>query len=170
MALRLTITLKLPIGLPLLNAAASRAILTQEVGAGVFSLVEQIATEARSRTPVNTGILRASIATKVVSGVSSRVLVSGEVFTGQQAPYAPFVEYGRAPGRQPPSGEGSSLRLWVQRVIGDVSRTYLIARAIGRRGIKGRFFMRDALAAVQPRIRPTLQAAVDRAARLLGGR
>lgn len=169
MALALKITLKLP-PLAVLNPAQSRAILTQELGAGVFTVVEQIATEARTRTPVNTGLLRASIGTRVVRGVSSRVLVQGEVFSGAQAPYAVFVEYGRGPGKPPPSGEGSSLRLWVHRVIGDVSRTFVIARAIGRRGIKGRFFMRDALAAIRPRVPALMQAALQRAVQRLGGR
>ena len=169
MALNIRMALKVP-HIPLLNAQESQTILRREVGTAVQGIVEDIATQARARTPVGvSGILRASIGTKVTLGTDAAHLARGEVFSGAQAPYAEFVEYGRRPGKFPPWGEGSSLRLWVQRVIGDGSRTFIIARAIARRGIRGRFMFTQAMATVRPSIEPRLRAALDRAARLISG-
>jgi hypothetical protein len=165
MSLRLTLRLTIP-AMPLLHPTQARALLQRELGTAVTGLVEQIATEARARTPVNTGLLRASITTRVTQGSDASHLVRGEVFTGAQAPYALAVEEGSRP-HWPPR---APLELWAQRVLGDRRRWFVIARAISRRGTRARSFMREALAVVRPRVRSTLQAAIDRAARLLGGR
>jgi hypothetical protein len=170
MALIARFSLKLP-AIPLLHPAQARTILSREVGTAVTGIVEEIAADVRANTPVGaTGIARAAVATRVMQGIDARVLVQAEVYTGRQAPYWQYIEEGRAPGKTPPWGEGSNLRLWVQRVVGDISRTFVIARAIGRRGIRARHIFRNALARIRPTIQPRVQAAVDRAARLLGGR
>ena len=169
MSLRLTVRLTIP-ALPLLHPTQARQVLQRELGTAVTGLVEDLATEARARTPVGvSGLLRASIATKVTLGTDAGHLVRGTVFTGAQVPYAEAVEYGSRP-HWPPFGPGSALALWEQRVLGDARLAFVIARAISRRGTRARWMMRDALAVVRPRVRATLQAAVDRAARRLGGR
>jgi hypothetical protein len=61
--------------------------------------------------------------------------------------YGPFVERGRGAGKQP--GTANGLMEWVRqktRLTGkDLERkTYVIARAIGRRGIRRRAYMRPA--------------------------
>mgnify|MGYP001562129445 CR=1 FL=1 len=169
MAVMIHVSLVIP-PIALFDAARSQAILRREVGTAVSSIVEDIAGEARQRTPVGvSGILRASIDTRVTVGRDASTLVMGEVFTGAQAPYAVFVEGGRAPGKFPPWGPGSSLALWVQRIIGDVRLTFLIARAIARRGIRGRHMFRDALEQVRPTIEPRIAAAVVRISQALGG-
>jgi hypothetical protein len=169
MSLRLTFRLTMP-AIPLLHPAQSRAILQRELGTAVLGLVEDLATEARRRAPVGvSGLLRASIATKVTLGTDAGHLVQGTVFTGAQVPYAAAVEVGTRP-HWPPSGPGSALAVWAQRVLGDARLSFVVARAISRRGTRARYFMRDALHVVRPHVRATLQAAVDRAARLLGGR
>jgi len=152
--------------IPLLDAAQSQAILRREVGTAMTGIVEHIASEARARTPVNTGILRASIGTRVTAGIDQRVLVQGEVFSGAQSPYASYVEEGRRPGSFPPR---APLELWAQRVLGDRSLWFVIGRAIARRGLRPRRVFAQARERVRPTIEPRLQAAVDRAAQILQG-
>lgn len=151
--------------LPLFQAGQYEMILTQEVSKTVTAVVETIADEARQRTPVGvSGILRASIATRVTAGTPVGTLVQGQVFTGQQAPYAQYVEEGTKP-HWPPR---APIELWAQRVLGNAKLWYVVARAISRRGTRGRFMFRDAFNAVQGRIQPALDAAVARAAARLG--
>jgi hypothetical protein len=153
--------------IPILDATQSQAILRREVGTAMTGVVDDIATEARARTPVGvSGILRASIGTRVSIGRDASTLVLGEVFTGAQAPYAIFVEEGRRPGSFPPR---APLELWAQRVLGDRSLWYVIARAIARRGIRPRRMFAQAFERVRPTIEPRITAAVERAARLLQG-
>ena len=155
--------------IPLLDAQASQMILRREVGTAMYGIVEDIATQAKERTPVGvSGILRASIGTRVSLGTDASTLVLGEVYTGAQAPYAIFVEEDTRP-HWPPWGSGSSLALWAQRVLGNAKLAFVVARKISRVGTKGRHFMRDALAQVRPTIEPRLRAAVERAALLLTG-
>lgn len=151
--------------LPILQPGQYQQVMGREVGQAVQGLVDEIADGARQRTPVNTGLLRASIATRVTLGTPAGTLVHGEVFTGQQAPYAQFVEEGTRPHFPP----RAPLELWAQRVLGDGRLWFVVARAIARRGTRARHMFRDAFAQVQGRILPTLDAAVTRAARLLQG-
>lgn len=156
-------TLKLP-KIPLLQLGGYEQVLQKQVGLEVTALVEQIADEARTRTPVGvSGILRASIATKVTQGTSGLALVQGEVFTGRQAPYAVFVEEGTKPHWVPIA----PLKLWARRVLGDERAAYRVQWAISRRGTKARHMFRDAFAVVQPRIAGALDRAVSRAVALL---
>lgn len=151
--------------LPILQPGQYEQVMGREVGKSVLGLVEEIAEGARQHTPVNTGLLRASIATRVTLGTPAGTLVHGEVFTGQQAPYAQFVEQGTRPHFPP----RAPLELWAQRVLGDRRLWFVVARAIARRGTRARHMFREAFAQVQGRIVPTLDAAVARAARLLQG-
>lgn len=72
---------------------------------------------------------------------------------------ARFIEYGRRPGLKLPPVEGGSVywsdhfRLWAAALGIPKSRLFVLARAIARRGLKGRFFMRagrEAVAAALP--------------------
>lgn len=51
------------------------------------------------------------------------------------APHAPWVEFGRLPGKMPPS---SALESWTARHLGDARLAFVVARSIGRRGIRAR--------------------------------
>lgn len=70
---------------------------------------------------------------------------SARVFSSLPQPLANVMEAGRRPGAQMPPPD----------VFGGGPEGFLIARAVGRRGIKGRFFMRKAKAHLR-RIMPTL--------------
>lgn len=66
---------------------------------------------------------------------------------GSPMPYARAWEYGRPPGKQPPS---APLALWAKRILGvsykeSKSVGFLIARSIGRKGRKARPFLRPSL-------------------------
>lgn len=159
-----TFRLRVP-QIPVFDAAQSQQILRHQVAIGMTLLVEEIANEARLRTPADTGILRGAIATKVTQGVSATHLVQGEVFTGRQAPYALYVEEGTRPHFPP----RAPLEAWARRKLGDGRLWFVVARAIARRGTRARHMFRDALRIVQPKIEPTITAFVERAAQLLQG-
>jgi hypothetical protein len=161
------ITYKLTVPpIPLLNPEQSRAILFREASAAVQTIVEDIAKEARSRTPVGvSGLLRASIYTDVTTGTSLSAAIRGTVFTGAQVPYARYVEEGTAPHWAPIG----PLLLWARRVLGDERAAYRVQRAIARRGTRGRHMFRDAMTAVRPQMQGILQQAMARAARMLQG-
>ena len=160
----MTITITLP-QIPLVAPGQARAILRQEVGTAMHGIVGEIATEAKIRTPVFTGILRAAIGTRVTLGTEAGTLAQGEVFTGAQAPYAEYIEEGTRP-HWPPR---APLELWAQRKLGDARLWFVVARAIARRGTRAYHMFRDALAQVQPTMQGRMQAAVDRAAARIQG-
>jgi len=160
--MQVSFNVTLPTG-PLLEPDEAMTIIRREVGTGLTAIVEDIATRARANTPVDTGILRASIATRVTPGQEAGVLVRGEVFTGAQAPYAIYVEAGTRP-HWPPR---APIEAWARRKLGDASLWFVVARAIARRGTRAHWMFRDAWQAVQETIQPRLQAAADRAASII---
>lgn len=74
---------------------------------------------------------------------------------GSALPYAPFVEYGRKPGKRPPI---DAIVRWIalkpvntgDRDIRSVA--FAIATAIGKRGVKPRYPFRQAADAMRPRV------------------
>ncbi len=106
--------------------------------------------EARSATPQDTRTLARSIALDVQP-------FSARVFT--PLAYAPVMEYGRRPGgpMPPPDALGG----WLRRHGIPLSAAFVVARAIARRGIKGRFFMqkgKDAVQSALPRLISDMEA------------
>lgn len=78
--------------------------------------------------------------------------------------YAPDVEDGRLPGKMP--GTANGLMEWVKLRTGlagrDLDRaTFVIARAIGRKGIKAQPYMQPAFEQGQPAALAAVQRAVD---------
>lgn len=102
------------------------------------------AREVANAAPVGaTGMLAHSITWEVRgSGWRSYALV----FSTDEPMKVLAVEYGRRPGKFPPWREGSALALWVRRMLGrDERASFLVARAIARRGTRPRaFFERGA--------------------------
>ena len=113
---------------------------------------------------------------------SSAKGLNGRVFS--RAAHALPVEFGRKPGKMPPP---KALLGWVRRHTGafsirtrrrlggrnqaaeDRSVAFLIARAIGRRGTKGRFFFRKAHQRMRNEL-PTLIRQTQREIERLWGR
>lgn len=82
---------------------------------------------------------------------------------GSALPYAPFVEYGRRPGKQPPVD--AILRWIVFKGIGGPHprrQAFAIARSIGKKGVKGRYPFRRAVESSLPRIDEAMGAALDK--------
>lgn len=72
-------------------------------------------------------------------GGASGQSLAGRVFTDKL--YAVPAEYGRLPGAMPPV---APIADWLRRHGGDPEQGYVVARAIGRRGTRGIFYMKRA--------------------------
>jgi hypothetical protein len=118
--------------------------LTAGVQAGPPTLLAQLRTavvagsllfegEARTLAPRDTGRLAGSITHAIGGGgLTSRI--------GPSVAYGLYAEQGRGAGRMPPVGAVAG---WAGR---HGINPYLLARAIGRKGTKGRPFMAPAFA------------------------
>lgn len=90
---------------------------------------------AKGKAPRDTGALMRSITPEVRP-------LSARVYTRRGAAYFPVMEFGRRPGAKMPPPD--KLRGWARRHGFPTTRgaLFALARSIGRRGIKGRFYMR----------------------------
>lgn len=131
--------------------------LTARIEAALSRGAEEIARDARRNAPKAFSTLTNSIRAARVGDLHYRVS------TGTN--YARSVEEGRRPGRQP--GVANGLMEWVRQKTGLTGpaldrKTYVIARAIGRRGIKPQPYMQPAHEAGEPRVRFLVEEAVGR--------
>jgi hypothetical protein len=111
-----------------------------ELTHGMSEATRAIARSAQVKAPNFSGELAASMTSRVMT-MGSQII--GEVYSSASNPIYPLVmEYGRRPGAKPPPVE--AIRPWVESVLGDGSLAYVVARSIGRKGIKGKFFLRKA--------------------------
>jgi hypothetical protein len=140
------------------GAAMKRApqILKRET----ITAVNRITTEGEARSkryvPTDTHHLQRSI--EVVSAREVGGGVRGA--WGTNLPYAKTMEEGRRPGApMPPSGV---LLGWMRRHGIDERFEFVVRRAIGRRGIAGKHYMKRAHDEVRPFIQRELRAAVKR--------
>lgn len=162
-SVRVTITIP---ALPLLNPVQAQAILRQEVGMELLAVLEAHATVARQEARVGvSGLLRASIGTRLEMGHDVNTLVTGSLFTGAQAPYAEPYAYGSRP-HWPPR---APIALWARRVLGNEKLAFVIQRAISRRGTPAHPRFAAAFTITMAEVQARLQRGADRAARLLGG-
>jgi hypothetical protein len=104
------------------------------------------------RTPVNTGQLKGAWTKgRVIRG---RGVIKGEVLNVKE--YALVMEKGRRAGaRQPPT---DAIQFWVTRKLGIRGKAaeqlaFVIARSIGRKGIKGRHMLEKSMETAEPSIR-----------------
>ena len=99
---------------------------------GMRKGVLRVQRAARQNAPVDTGRLRASIATRVSPvGKGVRGVVGSAVH------YAPYQEFGAKP-HWPPI---AALETWARR---HGTSAYLVARSIAQKGIKAKRYLRDA--------------------------
>jgi len=96
---------------------------------------------AKQRAPRDTGALKRSIHSEARP-------TSARVFSNLG--YAVPVEFGRGRGKRMPPP--NALHGWLRRHGKPVSAAFVVARAIGRRGIKGRFFMKAAEEAIRVKL------------------
>ena len=105
------------------------------------------------------GGLRGSIFSELRGAPARREeVVSSSVF------YAPIVEVGRRPGKQPPGGP---IQLWVTRKLQTppaevASVAFLVARKIGLRGTTGAHMFERALVKLEPVVQRRFQELGDR--------
>ncbi len=135
-------------------------------------IIGMLRREVMARTPIGaSGNLRGNIYTGI-KGISPQVL-RGVV--ASRTPYARYVEFGRrAGGRMPPWREGTSLYRWVAHKLdppdGQIeSVSFLVARAIARRGIPASRMFARAFEQNQSRIDRRIRELLDEIARLIGG-
>ena len=157
--MRVRLHLRLP-KIPLFDPKQVEAIIFKEVFIALNTTMESLATDVKLDTPVDTGVLRASIFGRIWREPGNRFM--GEVASGKQVPYAIFVEEDTKPHFPPVA----ALEGWARRH--NVS-AFLVARAISRRGTKGRHMFAKNLAKWRLRFQPALDSAVNRIARLLQG-
>jgi hypothetical protein len=156
------------IAIPELNAFVARyrnapAVVTEELrkaGARVGVLVER---RAKTLVPVDTGHLRRSITNQVTA---SPMLVTTTI--GTNVPYARAVEFGRGAGKTPPPS--APIAAWLGRHGGDPGAAFVVARAIGRRGIKGRPFLTRALRELRGQIQTEFRRVPRAVIARIGGR
>lgn len=93
-----------------------------------------VAADAKRNAPVDTGRLRASITPEVRNTWGSTV----EGIVGSNVKYAPFMELGTRPHFPPIA----ALETWARR---HGTTAFLVCRAIARRGLKPRYYLKKAL-------------------------
>ncbi|NYZ17064.1 hypothetical protein HL658_31360 [Azospirillum sp. RWY-5-1] len=146
---------------------AAPAVFLRELAVGVLEGQLLLEREVRERTPTSgAGTLRDSIGALPIELSGERVV--GAV--GTSLAYAEPVEVGSRP-HVPPL---EPLADWVRRKLGKTGEegdavANAIRWAIAKRGTKGAFMFRDALAAVQPQLESILAAAAQRAIHRVGG-
>ena len=133
----------------LVNLLSSNRPVPKPVQRAVTAIGNDIAQEAKSLAPVDTGALRSSISSKFSTTPLARSIVVANVA------YAQFVHDGRRPGSPPPT---AAVAGWARR---KGLNPYLVARAIGRRGIKGRPFFTDAVKKIVTQVSNHLRVAVS---------
>jgi hypothetical protein len=115
-------------------------IAEAELTHGMYESVKAIRYSARVHAPRFSGDLANSMQSRV-SNVGSWLV--GEVYSDAADPVYPLVmESGRRAGAAMPPPD--ALAGWADAVLGDASLAFVVARSIGRKGIKGRFFLRKA--------------------------
>lgn len=143
-----------------LRSDYSRALL-RELGAVVHDLAQAV----RERTPIATGLLRASIGEEVELGGGN--FATGRIFVQDEAAtYALYVEEGSRPHTPPIE----PLKRWALLVLGDEQAAWRVRAKIRREGTRGHFMFRDTEAALGSSVEPRLQQASERAAATLNGR
>jgi len=104
--------------------------------------LQLLARQAKLNAPVDMGILRGSIGDEAKQGILEVKGLGAEIVgkVGSRVVYALPQEIGRQPGKMPPP---AALEEWAGR-HGMAGMGFVIARAIGRRGMKGRHYLENA--------------------------
>ncbi len=144
-------------------------IAMRELKTAMNQSVITIANEVKPLTPVGvSGELRSSIGSEVKQEGGSQIV--GRVGSSIKEAYPVVMEAGARPHFPPPE----NLERWVHLKLGVPTEdapgvAFTIARAISRRGIKGRFFMKQAWERSQVRVNGFFARALERIAEAING-
>lgn len=121
-------------GFPELRAALQQAgvLATQSLASAMVTEMLAVVRKATTYVPANTGTLKASGTVLPPEIKGTRITVTAG-FGGAAGRYAIWVHEGRRPGSRPPPTE--AIKQWLHDKGGDEDLAFVIARAIGRRGI-----------------------------------
>ena len=135
--------------------ARSRETVAQEDLRAMTASLVLVEADARRHVVHDTRQLMNSIGHRITT---EREHLVGRV--GPSARYGFYVEFGRRPMRRPPPR--AALRGWARRHGIPERALFVVARAIGRRGLAARPFMVPALARNVDRIRRLFGASAER--------
>ena len=126
------------------------------MGLGLAELVSTIHEDARK----DTGITAASVGSEILGGPGSEII--GKV--GSNLPHASYaLEYGRRAGKMPPV---DVIEEWAGR-HGMTGMGFVIARAIGARGVKAPRTMSNTLRKKKDKVVRLFEQGIDRVLRSL---
>jgi len=133
--------------------------VSQAIGQGLLL----IANVAKKGAPVDRGQYRASIGATGRLGIREVKTLGAEIIgrVGTKVKYAPYIEFGRRPGKMPPV---SVIEEWAKRHH-MAGMGFVIARAIGRRGIKAKHVLENAAKSQANTVYRMISQAVERAAK-----
>jgi hypothetical protein len=130
--------------------------LRRELRGVLRTSANQVRRGARARMPRFEGILRSRVDIKFArGGLSARVRA--------RAPHAILVEGGRKPGKMASLRDGR-LAAWAERRGIGREKAFVIARAIGAKGIKPRPFMQPAAEDARPGFIAAIRQVLQRVA------
>ena len=145
---------------PLFEDLLSDEKFQESVGRGVEAILRFGEDEVRRQIeradpypPISTGNFVRSIFVEVQGPV--REVFEGVI--GSAAPYAPVIEFGRAPGRFPPIGP---LKIWARRKLGSGDLAWPVAQKIRKKGIPARRVFEKARSAIETRAGEILEKVI----------
>jgi hypothetical protein len=118
-----------------LKSKLSRKLWEPAIGLAISRLALGVERKAKEGAPKDTRALMRDIRADIRP-------LEAKVHPPRQLEYFKVQEFGRRPGRRMPPP--SALLGWLRRKGIDPRAAFVIARSIGRRGLKGRFYMRAA--------------------------
>lgn len=135
-----------------LRRALEPAVVLREVQKAIETTAKVAQRTAKGEVPRDTGALGRAIALETQP-------LQAKVFINRPVVFALVMELGRRKGA--PMPPPAKLSAWARRhgIPTDRGTLFVLARAIGRRGIKGRFFMRAGRRVAKQRIDVEIQRA-----------
>lgn len=112
------------------------------LASGLFLEAERIMRDSKRQVPVDEGILRASGFVRPPTTSGTKIVVTMG-YGGAAKAYALYIHEGTGPavGRPPFMPPVAPIREWARRVLGDASLGFVIARAIGQKGLRPRKYL-----------------------------
>lgn len=142
-------------------------IIEEELTLGMHEATLTIEADAKGRVKQDTRMLFRSIVSEVTPLGAGGVRGQVGVLRGPATQYGRVVEEGRRAGAAPPPTD--PIAAWLKRHGKDPKLAYVVARAIGRRGIPAAPFLRPAFEAQRSKVEDLFKQARNRIVQRLGG-